>query len=144
MRLLRSITWASTLGCAFLSLGIQAEVDTPSQYPLHDNGLNKIVQWDHYSFKVNGKRLFVFSVELHYWRIPVPEVWDDLLEKIKAAGFTACECCRTCISLPSDHVKSHSMATGHGTAPQMKHWTSKLGLTTLNDFSKRQSASDCM
>jgi beta-galactosidase GanA len=23
------------------------------------------------------------------WRIPVPEIWEDLLEKIKAAGFTA-------------------------------------------------------
>ncbi|ORY13614.1 glycoside hydrolase superfamily [Clohesyomyces aquaticus] len=62
---------------------------TPAQWPLHDNGLNDVVQWDHYSFKVNGKRLFVFSGELHYWRIPVPEVWEDLLQKIKAAGFTA-------------------------------------------------------
>lgn len=77
------------------------------EYPLHDNGLNKVrlsdaghvsfflltpsqvVQWDHYSFKVNGERLFVFSGEFHYWRIPVPEVWEDLLEKVKAAGFTA-------------------------------------------------------
>jgi beta-galactosidase GanA len=58
---------------------------------LHDNGLNEIVQWDHYSFKINGERLFVFSGEIHYWRIPVPEVWQDLLEKIKAAGFTSCK-----------------------------------------------------
>jgi hypothetical protein len=62
--------------------------NAPSHWPLHDNGLNDVVQWDHYSFKVNGKRLFIFSGELHYWRIPVPEVWEDILEKIKAAGFT--------------------------------------------------------
>src|SRR3954467_9443572 len=71
-----------------LSIGdeVQARQSTPSQWPLHDNGLNDVVQWDHYSFKVNGKRLFVFSGEIHYWRIPVYEVWEDLLEKIKAAG----------------------------------------------------------
>jgi beta-galactosidase GanA len=38
---------------------------------------------------VNGERLFVFSGEFHYWRYPVPELWKDLLEKIKAAGFNA-------------------------------------------------------
>lgn len=95
MKLLNSIVWASTLSLLDFqsaSLGVHAQANTPAQYPLHDNGLNKVVQWDHYSFKVNGQRLFVFSGELHYWRIPVPEVWDDLLEKIKAAGFTACEC----------------------------------------------------
>ncbi|MCJ1305203.1 hypothetical protein MMC08_008017 [Hypocenomyce scalaris] len=25
---------------------------------------------------------------MHYWRIPVPEMWTDILQKIKAAGFT--------------------------------------------------------
>jgi hypothetical protein len=73
----------------FLSSSSQVQAqNAPAQWPLHDNGLNDVVQWDHYSFKVNGKRLFIFSGELHYWRIPVPEVWEDILEKIKAAGFT--------------------------------------------------------
>ena len=144
MKLLRSITWASTVGWALVSLGAQAEVNTPSQYPLHDNGLNKVVQWDHYSFKINGRRLFVFSGELHYWRIPIPEVWDDLLEKIKAAGFTACKCFHTNLDLLSDHVKSHFMAIGHGTVLQTKRWTLIPELTTLNDFFKQQSALDCM
>jgi beta-galactosidase GanA len=58
-----------------------------TKWPLHDNGLNKVVQWDHYSFMVNGQRLFVWSGEFHYWRIPVPELWRDILEKIRAAGF---------------------------------------------------------
>lgn len=44
---------------------------------------------DHYSFMINGERLFVFSGEFHYWRLPVPELWKDLLEKVKAAGFNA-------------------------------------------------------
>ncbi|KAK6224828.1 glycosyl hydrolase family 35 [Colletotrichum tabaci] len=58
-------------------------------WPIHDNGLNQVVQWDHHSYIVNGERLFVFSGEFHYWRIPVPELWRDLLEKVKAAGFNA-------------------------------------------------------
>ncbi|KAI8934745.1 hypothetical protein NX059_008433 [Plenodomus lindquistii] len=89
MKTLTGLSWLSLLS-ALTSVGVNAQnVSTPSQWPLHDNGLNEVVQWDHYSFHVNGKRLFVFSGEIHYWRIPVPEVWEDLLEKIKAAGFTA-------------------------------------------------------
>ncbi|CAO2651105.1 Nn.00g094020.m01.CDS01 [Neocucurbitaria sp. VM-36] len=90
---LRGLSWLSILSSltSFSNVvGVNAQNNTtPGQWPLHDNGLNDVVQWDHYSFKINGKRLFVFSGEIHYWRIPVPEVWEDLLEKIKAAGFTA-------------------------------------------------------
>jgi len=54
------------------------------QWPLHDDGLNDVVQWDHYSLMVHGERLFFWSGEFHYWRIPVPELWQDIMEKIKA------------------------------------------------------------
>jgi hypothetical protein len=54
------------------------------QWPLHSDGLNDVVQWDHYSLIVNDERLFFWSGEFHYWRIPVPELWRDVLEKIKA------------------------------------------------------------
>jgi hypothetical protein len=57
-------------------------------WPIHNNGLNSVVEWDHYSILVNGKRFFVFAGEWHYWRIPVPEMWVDVMQKIKAAGFT--------------------------------------------------------
>ena len=61
----------------------------PTQWPLHDDGLNQIVQWDHYSFELRSQRTFLFAGEFHYWRLPVPELWVDILQKIKAAGFTA-------------------------------------------------------
>jgi len=57
---------------------------TAQQWPLHNDGLNDVVQWDHYSLMVNGERLFFWSGEFHYWRIPVPELWQDIMEKIKA------------------------------------------------------------
>jgi hypothetical protein len=91
MRLFGSLPWLTLSSCIFSSTATLAQSSASRQWPLHDNGLNDVVQWDHYSFKIHGKRLFVFSGEIHYWRIPVPEVWDDLLEKIKAAGFTACK-----------------------------------------------------
>ncbi|KAK4214137.1 family 35 glycosyl hydrolase [Rhypophila decipiens] len=72
---------------AVAAIGVAAQGEQTSQWPLHDNGLNKVVEWDHYSYFVNGERLFVFSGEFHYWRYPVPELWRDLLEQIKAAGF---------------------------------------------------------
>ncbi|KAF7298956.1 Glycoside hydrolase family 35 protein [Mycena indigotica] len=56
-------------------------------WPVHSTGLSDIVQWDHYSLLVNGRRTFLWSGEIHYWRIPVPALWRDILEKIKAAGF---------------------------------------------------------
>lgn len=90
MRSINSLSWLSVLASITTSIpAINAQNNSVGQWPLHDNGLNDVVQWDHYSFKVNGKRLFVFAGEIHYWRIPVPEIWEDLLEKIKAAGFTA-------------------------------------------------------
>ncbi|PWY89958.1 putative beta-galactosidase B [Aspergillus heteromorphus CBS 117.55] len=74
------------------SLGLvtaAAQNQTETGWPLHDDGLTTAVQWDHYSFQVDGQRVFVFSGEFHYWRIPVPGLWRDILEKIKSAGFTA-------------------------------------------------------
>ncbi|KAK5163381.1 uncharacterized protein LTR77_010754 [Saxophila tyrrhenica] len=69
--------------------GITArQASSGSEWPIENDGVNDIVEWDHYSIFVNGKRLFLFTGEMHYWRIPVPEMWRDILEKIKAAGFT--------------------------------------------------------
>jgi beta-galactosidase GanA len=63
--------------------------DSVLQWPLHSDGLNDVVQWDHYSFKIKGERAFLFAGEMHYWRLPVPELWKDILQKLKAAGLNA-------------------------------------------------------
>jgi beta-galactosidase len=77
---------------ALLGFSLSSSASTQeeiTQWPLHNDGLNKVVQWDHYSFQINDQRIFIFSGEFHYWRIPVPSLWRDILKKIKAAGFTA-------------------------------------------------------
>ncbi|KAG4441043.1 hypothetical protein IFR05_003498 [Cadophora sp. M221] len=52
-----------------------------------DNGLTTAVTWDPYSLTVNGSRVFIFSGEFHYQRMPVPEMWLDIFHKFKANGF---------------------------------------------------------
>ncbi len=47
------------------------------------------IAYDDYSYKIDGKRLYVWSGEFHYWRLPSPSAWRDVLEKMKAGGFNA-------------------------------------------------------
>ncbi|KAJ5948445.1 CAZyme family GH35 [Penicillium verhagenii] len=47
------------------------------------------VTWDEYSLLVNGERVFIFSGEFHYLRLPVPEMWLDVFQKLRASGFNA-------------------------------------------------------
>ncbi|WP_206788541.1 beta-galactosidase [Amycolatopsis sp. MtRt-6] len=46
------------------------------------------VGYDRYSLSVDGRRLMLWSGEFHYFRLPSPQLWRDILEKIRAAGFT--------------------------------------------------------
>ncbi|KAL4860886.1 glycoside hydrolase superfamily [Aspergillus spectabilis] len=77
--------WRSLTGV--MAVASLAAYSVAQDWPLHNNGLNKVVQWDHYGVIVNGERVFLWSGELHLWRIPVPELWRDILQKVKAAGF---------------------------------------------------------
>ena len=42
--------------------------------------------YDHYSLQINGTRVFISSAEFHYQRLPIPELWLDILQKYKANG----------------------------------------------------------
>ena len=45
------------------------------------------VTYDGYSFKVDGRRTYLWSGEFHYFRLPSPGLWRDIFQKMKAAGF---------------------------------------------------------
>ncbi|KAJ7681674.1 glycoside hydrolase family 35 protein, partial [Mycena rosella] len=47
------------------------------------------VRFDNYSLILKGQRVFLHSGEFHTWRLPVPSLWPDILEKTKAAGLNA-------------------------------------------------------
>ncbi|KAG9119184.1 hypothetical protein FRC07_005939 [Ceratobasidium sp. 392] len=55
----------------------------------HSNGRTDLVQWDGRSLVVKGQRIFLWSGEFHTFRLPAPNLWGDILEKTKAAGFNA-------------------------------------------------------
>ncbi|KAJ7895550.1 glycoside hydrolase superfamily [Mycena olivaceomarginata] len=50
------------------------------------------VQWDSTSFIVKGQRVYGWSAEFHFWRLPVTDLWRDILQKLKAAGFNGVSC----------------------------------------------------
>jgi hypothetical protein len=67
-------------------------------YPLHSAGAKThpatsttahTVTYDGYSFKVDGQRTYLWSGEFHYFRLPSPDLWLDIFQKMKAAGFNA-------------------------------------------------------
>ena len=47
------------------------------------------VTYDGYSFMVDGTRTYLWSGEFHPYRLPSPDLWRDVLQKMKAAGFNA-------------------------------------------------------
>ncbi|KAF8877096.1 glycoside hydrolase family 35 protein [Infundibulicybe gibba] len=47
------------------------------------------VRFDNYSLFLNGQRIFLYSGEFHTFRLPVPSLWPDILEKVKASGLNA-------------------------------------------------------
>ncbi|OIW30547.1 glycoside hydrolase family 35 protein [Coniochaeta ligniaria NRRL 30616] len=51
--------------------------------------LQDIVTWDEHSLFINGERVMIFSGEFHPYRLPVPSLWTDVLEKVKALGLNA-------------------------------------------------------
>ncbi|WP_433473149.1 beta-galactosidase [Spirillospora sp. CA-142024] len=54
---------------------------SPAQAEAHRVG------YDRYSLTVDGQRVLLWAGEFHYFRLPSPALWRDVLEKIKAAGF---------------------------------------------------------
>jgi hypothetical protein len=50
------------------------------------------VTFDHYSLIVDGKRVFIYSGEFHPFRLPSPDLWRDIIEKMEADRFNTV-CC---------------------------------------------------
>lgn len=49
--------------------------------------LQHIITWDERSLFIRGERAMMFSGEFHPFRLPVPSLYLDVFEKIKALGF---------------------------------------------------------
>ena len=67
----------------------QAIVDQAEHAARPMVGTPHTVTFDRYSLVIDGQRLYLWSGEFHYWRLPSPDLWRDVLEKMKAAGYNA-------------------------------------------------------
>src|SRR4051794_29422322 len=66
------------LCCAVLMFALAAP---PARAQSHS------VTWDKYSVLVDGQRVYFWSGELHPFRLPNPDLWRDMLQKMKANGY---------------------------------------------------------
>lgn len=78
--MLRKAVVAATLAALVAGL-VTPAVAAPEARPAHT------VSYDRYSLKVDGRRILLWGGEFHYFRLPSPSLWRDVLEKIRAAGF---------------------------------------------------------
>ncbi len=92
MQLLANLAaWSLVLsaGCHALSVRGRPDLlikDNPEKRAL----LQDIVTWDNHSLSINGERLMIYSGEFHPFRLPVPSLWLDVFQKVKALGLNTC------------------------------------------------------
>ncbi|KAJ6612295.1 glycoside hydrolase superfamily [Mycena sp. CBHHK59/15] len=81
--------WNLALGkfATQVSPPILARADTSESFPTLAR--TSQVQFDNFSLILQGQRVFLHSGEFHTFRLPVPSLWPDILEKMKAAGLNA-------------------------------------------------------
>src|SRR3954463_1662995 len=87
MRLPRTLL--ALVGCAVLALtGVVPAVAVAAPQPVPVKASHTI-GYDGYSFLIDGQRTYLWSGEFHYYRLPSPDLWLDIFQKMKAAGFNA-------------------------------------------------------
>src|SRR5689334_7421495 len=57
--------------------------------PAQARAATHTVTFDGYSFMVDGQRTYLWSGEFHQFRLPSPDLWRDIFQKMKAAGFNS-------------------------------------------------------
>ncbi|KAJ8456901.1 hypothetical protein ONZ45_g18534 [Pleurotus djamor] len=87
MRIAPYIFKASLLGLGLFGIATATETPAGTITRRNSTGLTDSVTWDANSLFIHGQRVFILSAEVHPWRLPNPNLWRDVLEKIKANGF---------------------------------------------------------
>ena len=67
--------------------GLLLALFVPASAQIKSTGLTTDVEWDEHSLYIFGQRVFILSGEVHPWRVPNPDLWADIFQKIKANGF---------------------------------------------------------
>jgi len=88
MRLLRSLALTAAAlqaGCRALGTAGRPHLLIRAD-PAKRELLQNIVSWDENSLFIHGERVMIFSGEFHPYRLPVPSLYLDVFQKIKALG----------------------------------------------------------
>jgi beta-galactosidase GanA len=80
---------SSFLATALASAANAAESSAAGTSSVTPSRVSHHITWDPYSLMLDGKRIFVWSGEMHPFRLPSPSLWRDVLEKMKASGYNA-------------------------------------------------------
>src|SRR5262245_57188184 len=78
----------ATLAAVVLALGLFGGRQATSPATT-EQAVGHTVTYDRYSLLIDGERVWLWSAEFHYFRLPDPGLWRDQLEKFKATGFNA-------------------------------------------------------
>ena len=79
-----------SLGAMLLALATALAIPAQtSAAPVTATSKAATVNYDQYSVKLNGRRIMIQAAEFHYFRLPSPDLWRDVLEKEKAAGLAS-------------------------------------------------------
>ncbi|KAG9027455.1 hypothetical protein FRB95_007755 [Tulasnella sp. JGI-2019a] len=84
--------WSKIAGLFALAsavLALDGYVVPPGSPGYQHGNSTQHVQFDTKSLFVDGQRIFLYGGEFHFWRLPVPALWSDILQKFKAAGINA-------------------------------------------------------
>ncbi|MEU7058680.1 beta-galactosidase [Streptomyces sp. NPDC046197] len=93
-----ALTGTAALG---LALGGSGGPGAPTAYAAHSvptgpppappsaDGQRHTIGFDRYSLLVDGRRLVLWSGEMHPFRLPSPSLWRDVLQKMRAHGYNA-------------------------------------------------------
>ncbi|KAI4695619.1 hypothetical protein J4E81_005945 [Alternaria sp. BMP 2799] len=89
MKSFSKLAGAVALGCFAVETAARAVGYSPQQWikPYKREALQDIVTWDEDSLFVHGERIFLYSGEVHPYRLPVPDLYSDVFQKIKALGY---------------------------------------------------------
>ncbi|KAK4909035.1 hypothetical protein LTR49_022134 [Elasticomyces elasticus] len=78
---------AALLSCAVAFTSATRVTGKPGLLIPRQQLLQDIVTWDNQSIFVRGERILFYSGEYHPFRLPVPGLWLDIFQKIKALGY---------------------------------------------------------
>ncbi|GAA2523558.1 MULTISPECIES: glycoside hydrolase family 35 protein [Streptomyces] len=95
---------AGSGGAATGPRGARVVPTGPPPPPPSADGKRHRVGFDRYSLLVDGRRLVLWSGEMHPFRLPSPSLWRDVLQKLRAHGHNAVS-----VPVPWNH---HSPAPG--------------------------------